>query len=66
MTTDLRPEELADAVGLPLLTAMRPQPRLAEHLERGRFRPRPGSPLTAAARATLDALAATHESRGAS
>lgn len=68
----LSPEEVADAVGLPLLTAMRPEPRLAEHLDRGEFRPRPGSPLARAARATLEALAAarpgapTHNLRDAS
>lgn len=54
----LRSSEVAKAVGLPLLTTMRPEPQLAQSLERGDFVPRPRGPLAAAARATLDALAA--------
>ncbi|MFL6141865.1 MAG: septum site-determining protein Ssd [Labedaea sp.] len=53
----LRTSEVVDAVGLPLLTAMRPEPRLALCLERGEFRSRRGGPLAAAARATVRALA---------
>jgi secretion/DNA translocation related CpaE-like protein len=53
----LRAEEVADAVGVPLLTAMRPEPWLAESVERGEFLPRPHGPLAKAARAALRALA---------
>ncbi|HEU5474320.1 MAG TPA: septum site-determining protein Ssd [Actinophytocola sp.] len=52
----LRAEEVADAAGIPLLAVMRPEPFLAQSLDRGQFRPRPRGPLTAAARATLRAL----------
>lgn len=51
-------EEVAEATGFPLLTTMRPEPKLARSLERGDFRPRPHSPLAVAARATLRGLAA--------
>lgn len=61
----LSPEEVADAVGLPLLTSMRPEPRLAEQLDRGEFRPRPGSPLVGAAKVTLDTLAAAQHGMAA-
>ncbi|HEX3787599.1 MAG TPA: septum site-determining protein Ssd [Pseudonocardiaceae bacterium] len=51
----LRAEEIADAVGLPLLAAMRPEPNLAATLDRGGFRLRPRGPLGTAAKAVLDA-----------
>jgi secretion/DNA translocation related CpaE-like protein len=54
----LHPDEVAKAVGLPLLTSMRPEPNLAQALDRGDFTPRPRGPLAAAARTTLAALAA--------
>jgi secretion/DNA translocation related CpaE-like protein len=53
----LRPEEVAEAAGVPVLAVMRPEPFLAQSLDRGEFRPRPRGPLTSAARATLRALA---------
>jgi secretion/DNA translocation related CpaE-like protein len=61
-------KEVAAAVGVPLLTWMRPEPNLAHTLERGRFQPRPRGPLTAAARTTLAELGARsgHEIRAAS
>lgn len=49
--------EVAAIVGLPLLAAMRPQPGLAESLERGGLRMRPRSPLAVAARKVLTVLA---------
>ncbi|WP_176562222.1 septum site-determining protein Ssd [Mycolicibacterium palauense] len=49
--------DVAETVGLPVLAAMRPEPMLAEKLERGGLAPRPRSPLLSAAR-TLLALAA--------
>lgn len=52
----LRAEEVATAVGVPLLTSMRPEPHLALALEQGRFQPQPRGPLTTAARVTLHAL----------
>ena len=45
----LRPGEIADLTKLPLLAAMRPQPLIAEHLERGGLRMRARSPLAVAA-----------------
>jgi hypothetical protein len=56
---DLRAKDVAEAVDLPLLVTMRPEPHLAESLERGEFHPRPRGPLSTAARATLTELAAT-------
>lgn len=53
---DLRPAEVAAASGLPLLTAMRPEPGLPAALERGEFRLRPRGPLATAAKAVLEAL----------
>jgi secretion/DNA translocation related CpaE-like protein len=54
----LRPEHIADTIGLPILASMRPEPCLARSLERGEFRPRPKGPLDVAAKATLRVLAA--------
>ncbi|WP_445167374.1 septum site-determining protein Ssd [Mycolicibacterium sp. Dal123E01] len=54
----LRATEAAEVVGLPLLAAMRPEPLLAEHLERGGLRLRRRSPLAAAARTVLAVLPA--------
>lgn len=54
----LLPSEVAAAAGIPLLATMHPEPRLAESLETGKFRPKPRGPLTAAARAALAELAA--------
>ena len=53
----LRSVDVAGIVGLPLLAAMRPQPGVAETLERGGLRLRPRSPLAAAARKVLTVLA---------
>jgi secretion/DNA translocation related CpaE-like protein len=58
-------DEVADAIGLPLLTTMRPEPNLARLLERGEFHPQPRGPLAKAARATLRTLS-TRELRAAS
>ncbi|HEY7053816.1 MAG TPA: septum site-determining protein Ssd [Mycobacterium sp.] len=52
----LRPAEVARASGLPLLAAMRPEPRLAERLEREGLRLRRRSSLVAAARQVLSVL----------
>jgi len=46
-------DEVARAVGLPLLAAMRPEPGLARALERGLAPGRPRGPLAGAARAVL-------------
>ncbi|GEL18245.1 septum site-determining protein Ssd [Pseudonocardia asaccharolytica] len=51
-------EEVAAALGLPLLTTMRPEPGLARALERGAPPDRPRGPLAGAARAVLAALRA--------
>lgn len=53
----LRSAEVARIVGLPLLAAMRPQPRVAELLERGGLRMRRRAPLTTASRRVLTVLA---------
>ncbi|RZS41261.1 secretion/DNA translocation related CpaE-like protein [Herbihabitans rhizosphaerae] len=50
----LRPEEVAQATGLELLTSMRPDPGLDRALESGRLRPR--GPLSSAARTALEQL----------
>jgi secretion/DNA translocation related CpaE-like protein len=55
---DLRADEIAGAAGIPLLAIMAPEPKLAESLELGNFRPKPRGPLAAAARAALAELAA--------
>jgi secretion/DNA translocation related CpaE-like protein len=52
----LRSAEVADIVGLPLLAAMRAEPGVTDALERGGLRPRPRSPLAAAARRVLAVL----------
>jgi secretion/DNA translocation related CpaE-like protein len=52
----LLPDDVAAAVGVPLLTAMRPEPGLPAALERRGLRPKPRGPLTAAANAVLTAL----------
>ncbi|MFD4181266.1 septum site-determining protein Ssd [Rhodococcus sp. NPDC058514] len=54
----LRGRDIAELLGLPVLAAMRPQPRLAAALERGGLRLRRRSPLAAAALAILDLLEA--------
>jgi secretion/DNA translocation related CpaE-like protein len=53
----LRVERVTGALGLPLLAAMRPQPRLAERLDHGGLRTARG-PLGRAADTVLDVLAA--------
>ncbi|MBD0863274.1 hypothetical protein IA539_19050 [Gordonia sp. zg691] len=45
----LRPQQVADAIGLPLVAAYRPDPRLASRLEGGPLRVKPRSPLGRAA-----------------
>ena len=50
-------EDVAAAAGVPLLAAMRPEPKAAQRLERGALRPRPGGPLGRAAAAVLTAVA---------
>lgn len=54
----LRADEISATTGVPLLTTMRPEPHLAQSLERGEFNPRTRGPLTQAARTTLAELAA--------
>uniref|UniRef100_UPI0031E08E06 septum site-determining protein Ssd n=1 Tax=Saccharothrix mutabilis TaxID=33921 RepID=UPI0031E08E06 len=55
----IRPVEVAEAVGVPLLTAMRAEPRLPAALDHGRFPLRTRGPLAKAAREVLSALDAT-------
>jgi secretion/DNA translocation related CpaE-like protein len=64
----LRPVEVADAIGVELLTSMRPEAELAAALDRGDFRPRPRGPLGRAAEVVLRALdtGATRVGRAAS
>jgi secretion/DNA translocation related CpaE-like protein len=52
----LRAVEVARAAGMPLLAAMRPEPHLAEQLERGGLRLRRRSALSVAARRVLALL----------
>jgi hypothetical protein len=52
----LRSADVAEIIGLPLLAAMRAQPRVADALERGGLRLRRRSPLAAAARRVLAVL----------
>jgi secretion/DNA translocation related CpaE-like protein len=59
-------DEVARAIGLPLLTAMRPEPGLARALERGVAPGRPRGPLAGAAHAVLGELAASAPARGTS
>jgi secretion/DNA translocation related CpaE-like protein len=54
----LQADDVARAVGAPLLTAVRPEPGLCGSLERGGLRPRSRGPLAAAARAVLADLTA--------
>lgn len=54
----LKMTEIAAAVGIPVLTTMRPEPQLAQSLERGDFHPKTKGPLSTAAKATLAELAA--------
>ncbi len=61
----LRAAEAAEVTDLPLLAAMRPEPMLAERLERGGLRVRRRSPLGAAARAVLTLLPAGGRVRAA-
>ena len=49
-------EEIARALGLPLLVAMRPEPGIAQSLERGSAPGRPRGPLARAARSALAEL----------
>jgi secretion/DNA translocation related CpaE-like protein len=48
--------DVGDIIGLPVLAAMRPEPLLAEKLERGGLRLRSRSPLAVAARQVLTVL----------
>ncbi len=52
----IAPDEVAAALGLPLIAAMRPEPGLVRTLERGSAPGRPRGPLARAAAAVLDAL----------
>jgi len=52
----LRAADVAASVGLPVLAAMRPEPLIAERLERGGLRLGRRSPLAAAANEVLDVL----------
>lgn len=52
----LRAADVAEIAGLPVLASMRPEPLLAERLERGGLRLRPRSPLGAAADRVLATL----------
>jgi secretion/DNA translocation related CpaE-like protein len=54
----LRADEIAATANLPVLTTMRPQPRLAATLECGGFRLKPNGSLARAAKETLAELAA--------
>lgn len=53
----LSAQQVADAVGAPLLAAMRPEPNLDRSLERGQFEPRRKGPLAVATRLVLNAAA---------
>ena len=57
--------DVARALGLPLLAAMRPEPRLDRRLERGVLPVRPRGPLAGAARAVLAELRAELAARSA-
>ena len=52
----LRAREIAAAAATPLLAAMRPEPQLAQQLERGGLRLRRRSPLVGAARRVVDVV----------
>jgi hypothetical protein len=53
---NLQAPEMAEVIGIPLLTQMRPEPGLPETLERGRFPRNAKGPLAAAARQVLKEL----------
>jgi len=53
---NLQPAEMADVIGVPLLTQMRPEPGLEAALERGAFPRNAKGPLATAARAVLKEL----------
>jgi secretion/DNA translocation related CpaE-like protein len=53
----LRADEIAASAEIPLLAIMRPEPQLAQSLDRGDFNPRQRGPLAQAARTTLAELA---------
>ncbi|MFD5825335.1 septum site-determining protein Ssd [Lentzea sp. NPDC060358] len=53
---NLQAAEMAEVIGVPLLTQMRPEPGLAEVLERGRFPRNAKGPLATAARQVLKEL----------
>ena len=61
----IAPDEVATALGLPLIAAMRPEPGLVRALERGTAPGRPRGPLAGAAGAVLDALRAGTVGRSA-
>ena len=54
----ITPQDVARTVGVPLLTAMAADRKLAKALDRGNFFPRPRGPLAKAARLTLAAARA--------
>ncbi|MEU4801149.1 septum site-determining protein Ssd [Actinosynnema sp. NPDC023587] len=56
--TGIHARQVAKAIGLPLLTAMRPERRLAAALDQGRFPAHRQGPLAAAAREVLTVLRA--------
>ncbi|WP_434451675.1 septum site-determining protein Ssd [Lentzea sp. E54] len=53
---NLKPTEMAEVIGVPLLTHMRPEPGLPEVLERGRFPRNAKGPLATTARLVLKEL----------
>ncbi|KAA0024453.1 septum site-determining protein Ssd [Antrihabitans cavernicola] len=55
--------DIASALGLPLLAAMRPEPRLADTVELGGLRLRRRGPLRTAAQSVLDVIAARPATR---
>ncbi len=55
--------EIAGYVDIPVLAVMRPEPQVAQSVERGTFAPRPKGPLSMAARTTLAELAAMPSKR---
>lgn len=58
----LRPAEVADIVGVPLIAAMRPEPNLHSRLDNGGLRLSRRSPLAGAARTVLALV--SHEGKG--
>jgi secretion/DNA translocation related CpaE-like protein len=61
----LHAREVAGATGVPLLSAMRPEPLLAQRLEHGGLRLRPRSPLSVTASRVLAALHRAESGRAA-